>query len=164
MRVSGFTLLELMITIALVAVLASFAIPAFQSTVQNNRLLSCSNKLAAAVQFAKSEAISTKQTILVESLLNPNGTPLYRVGSDDDSNNSVSDDELLQQLSCEGEGLAATNSLGASFISFGPTGFRNDGFGEVVFTTCNSLKKGKAFRVSIGGAVSSSDVPSGSCT
>ena len=163
MRVSGFTLLELLVTIALVAILASFAIPAFQSTVQSNRLLSCSNKLVAAVQFAKSEAISTKQTILVESLLNPSGTPLYRVGSDGDSNNSVSDDELLQQLSCEGDGLTASNSLGTGFISFGPTGFRNDGFGEVVFTTCNTIKNGKAFRVSIGGAVSSSDAPAGSC-
>lgn len=163
MRTSGFTLVELLVTIALVAVLASFALPAFQSTIQNNRLLACANKVVAAVQFAKSEAISSKQTILVESLQNPSGTPLYRVGTDGDSNNSVSDAELLQQLSCEGDGLTASNNLGTGFISFGPTGFRNDGLAEVVFTTCNSNKSGKAFRISIGGAVSSSDAPTGSC-
>lgn len=163
MRVSGFTLLELLVTIALVAILASFAIPAFQSTVQSNRLLSCSNKLVAAVQFAKSEAVTEKKTILVTSQVNPNGTPSYRVGADLNSDNAVSDAELIQLLSCESEGVTMTNSLGTDYLSFGSTGFRNDGQGAISFTTCNKQKKGKVFSVSIGGAVSSSDAAAGSC-
>ena len=163
MKNKGFTLLELLLTVAMIGVLISFAIPALHSTVQNNRLLSCSNKLVTAVQYAKSEAVTQKQTVLVTSQANANGTPNYRVGFDNDSDNAVSAAELLQVISCEGEGITMSNSLGTDYISFGATGFRNDGQGTITFTTCNEKKLGKVFNVSIGGAVSSDDAPSGSC-
>ncbi|MCM0610988.1 GspH/FimT family pseudopilin [Marinobacter sediminum] len=55
-RSSGFTLLELMITIVVLAVVASFAIPSFQETVLNNRLTAQINETSSLISYARSEA------------------------------------------------------------------------------------------------------------
>lgn len=53
----GFTLIELMVTLVVLAILASIAVPSFQNTIQSSRTLSISNNLTTAMQFARSEAI-----------------------------------------------------------------------------------------------------------
>lgn len=53
----GFTLFELMITIALLAVIAGFAAPNFMSTLRANRIVTDNNALISALALARSEAI-----------------------------------------------------------------------------------------------------------
>ncbi|PWK50914.1 GspH/FimT family pseudopilin [Pleionea mediterranea] len=161
MRNQGFTLIELLVTVSMVAILAAFAIPAYQSTIQRNQLTSCSNKVASAVQFAKSEAISSKQTIVVQILSGDNLQ--YRVGTDADENDAVENDDLLQALECSGEGISLNVTDSVTHIAFGPTGFRSDGQGIINFLTCNEVGAGKVFTVSNGGSVSNHDAASGSC-
>jgi type IV fimbrial biogenesis protein FimT len=50
-------LIELMITIAVVAILAAVALPSMQNIIKNNRLTAQANDLVTAFQFARSEAI-----------------------------------------------------------------------------------------------------------
>lgn len=57
-RSSGFTLLELMVTVAVAGVLMTVAIPAWQSTVQRNTMTSIINDLVGDINFARSEAIT----------------------------------------------------------------------------------------------------------
>ncbi len=54
---SGFTLVELMITVSIVGILASFAIPSFNEMIANNRLSALSNDLITDLYTARSEAI-----------------------------------------------------------------------------------------------------------
>ncbi|MEY6434096.1 GspH/FimT family pseudopilin [Thioalkalicoccus limnaeus] len=56
-RVRGFTLLELMITVALVAILTTLGVPSFREAMQNNRAATQTNDLLAALSLARSEAV-----------------------------------------------------------------------------------------------------------
>lgn len=61
----GFTLVELMITLAVVAILISLAAPSFQLAIQNNRLTTQVNNLVTALSLARSEAIKRGATVTV---------------------------------------------------------------------------------------------------
>lgn len=59
----GFTLIELMITIVVLAVLLGIAVPSFQETIRLNRTAAVNNDLIAALQLARSEAIRRGQAV-----------------------------------------------------------------------------------------------------
>lgn len=61
----GFTLVELMITLAVLAILLSLAVPSFQLAIQNNRLTTQVNNLVTALSLARSEAIKRGTTVTV---------------------------------------------------------------------------------------------------
>jgi type IV fimbrial biogenesis protein FimT len=54
---TGFTLIELMVVVALVAILTMIATPSFVSLIQSNRVSAEVNAFAGDLQFARSEAI-----------------------------------------------------------------------------------------------------------
>lgn len=63
-NMAGFTLYELMVTVAVAAVVTSFAVPGFQSFVQNNRSATHTNDMVTALNLGRSEA--TRRGISVE--------------------------------------------------------------------------------------------------
>lgn len=54
---SAFTLIELMVTIAVAGVLLAIAVPSFSEVVSNNRLSARANEMVSAIAFARSEAM-----------------------------------------------------------------------------------------------------------
>lgn len=59
-QVSGFTLLELMVTVAIMAILLAIALPSFQSSLRSNRAATATNEMMASLSLARSEAIKNK--------------------------------------------------------------------------------------------------------
>ncbi|MEE7548711.1 prepilin-type N-terminal cleavage/methylation domain-containing protein [Xanthomonas sp. Kuri4-1] len=61
----GFTLIELMVAVAVLAITLALAIPSFTSVVNGNRLLAQSNELVASLQLARSEAIRRNAKVVL---------------------------------------------------------------------------------------------------
>ncbi|AMJ55661.1 MULTISPECIES: GspH/FimT family pseudopilin [Stenotrophomonas] len=64
-RVRGFSLVELMVTVAIAAILLAIATPSFRSIINSNRLTSQANELVGSLQQARSEAIKRNTRVSV---------------------------------------------------------------------------------------------------
>lgn len=59
----GFTLVELMVTVALVAIAMTLAVPSFRSLIANNRMAVQVNTLMADLNLARSAAVTRRQPV-----------------------------------------------------------------------------------------------------
>ncbi|TXT36034.1 MAG: fimT [Comamonadaceae bacterium] len=64
-KFKGFTLIELMVVIAIVAVLSTLAAPSFKQMIQSNTISSSVNSLLADMRFARSEGMRRGGGIVV---------------------------------------------------------------------------------------------------
>jgi len=65
---SGFTIVELMVTLAVAAILMGFALPAFNAFVDQRRMASRANDFLLAVTYARSEAARRGERVSLVSL------------------------------------------------------------------------------------------------
>ena len=56
--IRGFTLIELMATLLIAAIIVTFAVPGFRSMVERNRVAAAVNQLVGGVAFARSAAVT----------------------------------------------------------------------------------------------------------
>jgi type IV fimbrial biogenesis protein FimT len=61
----GFTLVELIVTLAVAAILMGTAVPSFTSLVNSNRLATQANDLLGAMMIARSEAIRLNRRVIL---------------------------------------------------------------------------------------------------
>jgi type IV fimbrial biogenesis protein FimT len=80
---AGFTILELMVVVAIVGILMAVAVPAMGDFIRNGRITAAANDVMAALHFTRSEAIKRRQPVtlctsanalLGSNLQNPNAT------------------------------------------------------------------------------------------
>ena len=60
-RTAGFTLVELMVTLAVLAIGAAIAFPSFRGVLQSNRVSTATNQLIGSLSLARSEAIRSSR-------------------------------------------------------------------------------------------------------
>jgi type IV fimbrial biogenesis protein FimT len=67
----GFTLVELMVTLAVVAVLVGIGFPSFNASMRSSRVTTQANAILSAVNLARSEAIKTNAAAAICPTPNP---------------------------------------------------------------------------------------------
>lgn len=63
----GFTIIELVVTMIVVAILVSVAAPSFTNLIKNNRLTTQANDFLSSITFARSEAIKRGDNVVITS-------------------------------------------------------------------------------------------------
>lgn len=129
----GFTLIELMITIAIAGIVLTIGVPSFSQAMTNSRLTSNANALIVSLNFARSEAVKRKVKVFVgrKGSTSQNWDSGWNVFIDMNTNQVFNDgtDTLLRTFSEISEGY--TLRAGANFgdwIAYLPSGF-SDGSG-----------------------------------
>lgn len=133
-RWSGFTLLELMVVLAIAGVLAAIAIPAMSNFVRNSRITAAANDVMAALHFTRSEAIKRRQPVTLCTSANAQAlapacadSPLltgWIAFVDLDQSESVDAGEaILLQHEAMNPQITARSSLDRFRVTYLPNGF-----------------------------------------
>jgi type IV fimbrial biogenesis protein FimT len=114
----GFTLLELMASIAILAIVVGVAVPSFMTVIENNRSQMAAEAFYSALIAARSEAVKRNQPIVLcksadeLTCINTNDWEQgWIIFADENANNALDVDEPLVQTN----GLLRGATLRASF-------------------------------------------------
>lgn len=131
---AGFTLVELVVTLAVAAIIVSMAAPSFTGLMNSNRLTSQSNEIVAALQSARMDAIRRNAPAYFCSSNNnttcTNTSPWtgWIVYTDIDRDNTVDAGELLRTGTVRGTVSVVTSSaIKNNRIAFRPDGLAREG-------------------------------------
>ncbi|MEE4218655.1 MAG: GspH/FimT family pseudopilin [Xanthomonadales bacterium] len=104
----GFTLLELLIVLAVMAVLVSWGLPSLQESIRGNRIISQNNEMLAILRYARSEAIRRNQDVEVH--LSADGTEWQAYIEDPDHDADVEGCQLGQLRCADNDNVTMATS------------------------------------------------------
>jgi type IV fimbrial biogenesis protein FimT len=160
-RTRGFTLVELMVTIVVLVILVSVAVPSFDNIRLSSRLNSYSTDLVAGSQVARSEAI--KRNAQVTLCVSTNGTSCATTGQWETGWIVISGTQVIQKQPATASGYQMRDSGGLSALVFEATGV---GATAANFTICRASPLGtqeRMVKVSATGRSSITRTSTGSC-
>lgn len=94
----GFTVVELMVVVGIATILVSVGIPSMQTMIQNNRISAQARAVVTALHYARSEAVTRKDSVNVvptDGNSWANGMTVW-VDTDGDGSMDNNDTEVLQ--------------------------------------------------------------------
>ncbi|MDA3934673.1 MAG: GspH/FimT family pseudopilin [Gammaproteobacteria bacterium] len=117
---SGFTQIEMMIAIAILAILTVVAMPAVGSFMQRNTLLGASNSMITSLNFTRSQAVTSNQRIIMCASSNIHSDdPLcdggnqwhdgWLIYADENSNNERNSGEPILRVDELPDGISASS-------------------------------------------------------
>ena len=156
----GFTLLELVVTLAVAAILVGLAVPSLDDATLAGKLSASANDLVAGVAMGRSEAI--KRNAVTSMCVSSNGSSCGS-GAWDQGWIVVSGSTVIQKHSAAPTGFKATSTV--TKIDFQPTGVGNT---QASITVCRSAPNAGAqervVSVSATGRAYVSKTTTGTCS
>lgn len=128
-RTAGFTLLELITTLAVGMVLVGFAVPSMSAFMRSNRVVTAADSFNSAVSKARTVAAASNSYITVAPIDGSNWRNGWRVFNEHASPNGEfnSDNDTLvveyEKLPADVTITSATTPQGLEYISFSPVGY-----------------------------------------
>jgi len=158
---AGFTLIELIITLAVAIILMSVAVPSFNTAIKNNRLATQTNQLVSALNTARSEAVS--RSAQVTMCRTSNGTSCntssggwetgWLVFADTDEDGVLDSGETVIRVEAALDG-GTTLRTGGNFSNYGSFLSRgesqgNTGLGNDTFRLCDDRGTASAYSITL---------------
>lgn len=155
MHSKAFTLIELMVTLAVLGIFAAIAIPSMSNLIETNRVQGATEELLSQLQYARAEAVVRNRVVTVENTsgINGNWSDGLRIFASanrvaNTAYNQANDGPALREHpGFDQEGLTL-NSNADRYLSFRPNGSLASA-AEVLITVCFNNKTDKARQISV---------------
>jgi type IV fimbrial biogenesis protein FimT len=142
----GFTIIELLVTIAIAGVVMGLAVPSFSTAIKNNRITSQVNSMVTSLNVARSEAV--KRGARVNLCKSNDGANCVTTGDwdqgwiiyVDQNKNNLFDAAEAPPLKIQAEASGDITILGKSAIISNRAGYSSDGSAVIggTITVCDS--------------------------
>ena len=156
--VVGISIVELIVSLAVVSILATTGVPAFSSFIQSNRLSESAFDVFGTINLARTEAVKRRTRVVLCRSANPSAsTPkcggskktwttgwLVFASGDGNSTYETATDTLLEIGSVDSTNVTViTNSTSDKNLEYNADGTTNEGGGTARFGVCD--KRGGAY-------------------
>lgn len=149
-------MVELMITLVIAAILVAIAVPSFQETIKNNRMINSANAAVGALQFARMQAVSRANTVYLGPRNGTNWAEGIMVWFDKDGDGAYSAGEEIRAWESFGSGVVlATATNQYQFLATGAL------ISATEMTLCDSSRigeTGRTIEILISGMVAVKDL------
>jgi type IV fimbrial biogenesis protein FimT len=141
---AGFTLAELMVVLAIIAIVSAIALPNMLTWRQKHRVGSAARDILSAIEIARSEAVRDDEVVTVTLNF---GNDSFTVIDQD--GNTIRNVRLASDMDLRNGDIDAANGLGAQ-VRFTGRGLP-DVDGEITVMRRNATAYSRCIRVTIGG-------------
>lgn len=145
MKKSGFTLIEMLITMAILALLLAIVPPNFKQFISHGNMVANANGMIGAFKYARMEAVKRGTTVHIEPVGDDwTGGIVVWVDSDEDGSRDVGEEVRLWPDFDSTVTVSSTNDH--SIFSFAPTGSVNN---DDQVTLCDDRTGERGVRISV---------------
>ena len=128
-KYSGFTLVELMMTITVIAIVAAVALPSFEDITKRNRATAIANTVLSTLAYARSEAATRNASVQVSPIAGGNWANGWQIIVDGNNDGDFVDGAGVDDVLKIYEGISNHSTLtqdldpaGLGAIQFQPSG------------------------------------------
>ena len=150
-KTAGFTLIELMVVVAIAAILLTTALPSFLNMVQNNLITDQTNELVLALNQTRTEAVKNGRTATVcissnkTACTGTNWNNGWLVWVDKNNDGTMASSEIVSVLPTPNPTISITATGSITGLAFTPVGSKAIS-GDSVFTLSTANCSGDAKR------------------
>lgn len=164
-RVTGFTLIEMMVVVAILSILAMVALPSFQPMIANSRIVANTNDIVADLALARSEAAKRGGTTVVTVCASTDGSScsgatdwaggrlVFVDGSTQGSVDGTDSTRILRVSAASSLAITSSGFSTVGFLSYSADGSISSTL-PGTFTICKSGLIGRVVSVSAIGRTS----------